>query len=252
MFSRDTHIAITWDSGNYAMGRLAVFLLLLLVVAPVRAAEEKVLFREDFRDLENWRPLFFPKIPKHSIYTVETQGDQHYLRAESNGSASGLVYKKDFNVYDYPRIRWRWKIDRVYRKGDIHTKEGDDYPIRVYVVFKYDPERAGLLDKITYESARLFYGEYPPHSSLNYVWANKPSADRMFANPYNDRAKMVLLEQGAEKVGTWVLEEVNAVEDYQRAFGTKPPAAASLAMMNDSDNTGESAVSYIEFIEVYR
>lgn len=234
------------------MRRLVVLFLLVLAAAPVRAGEEKVLFREDFRDLENWRPLLFPKIPKHSIYSVETQGDQHYLRAESSGSASGLVYKNDFNVYDYPRIRWRWRIDRVYRKGDIHTKEGDDYPIRVYVVFKYTPERAGLLDKITYESAKLIYGEYPPHSSLNYVWSSKPYPERILTSPYTDRAKMVLLEQGGEKVGTWVVEEVNVVEDYQRAFGTKPPATASLAIMNDSDNTGESAVSYVELIEVYR
>ena len=234
------------------MRRLLFLFLLALATAPVRAAEENVLFRDDFHDLENWRPLFFPKIPQHSVYTVETQGDQHHLRAESDASASALVYKKEFNVYDYPQIRWRWKVDRVYRKGDIHTKAGDDYPIRIYVVFKYDPEGAGVLDKLSYASAKLFYGEYPPHSTLNYVWASKPYPERILTSPYTDRAKMVLLEQGGEKVGAWVAEQVNVVEDYERAFGTKPPATASLAIMNDSDNTGESAVSYLEFIEVYR
>lgn len=234
------------------MRRLMVLLLLVLVALPVRAGEDGVLLREDFRDLENWRPLDFPKIPKRSIYTVETQGDQHYLKAASNGSASGLVYKKEFNVYDYPRIRWRWKVDNVYRNWDGSTKQGDDYPIRVYVVFKYDPERAGFLDKITYESAKLIYGEYPPYSSLNYVWASKAYPERILTSPYTDRAKMVLLEQGEAKVGVWVSEEVNVIEDYERAFGIKPPPTASLAIMNDSDNTGESAVSYVEFIEVYR
>lgn len=234
------------------MTRSILMLAVLLVAFPVRAGEETVLFREDFRNLENWRPLLFPKIPKHSVYTVETEGDQHFLRAESDASASGLIYKKEFNIYDYPHIRWRWKVDRVYRKGDIHTKAGDDYPIRVYVVFKYDPERAGLLDKLTYESAKLFYGEYPPHSSMNYVWASKSYPERFLTSPYTERAKMVLLEQGGEKAGTWVVEDVNVVEDYQRAFGTKPPTTASLAIMSDSDNTGESAVSYVEFIEVYR
>ncbi len=234
------------------MRRLVFLLLLILAAAPLRAAEESVLFREDFHNLENWRPLFFPKIPKHSVYTVEAQADRHYLRAESDASASALVYKKEFHVYDYPLIRWRWKVDNVYRKGDIHIKAGDDYPIRVYVVFKYNPERASFFEKLTYESAKLFYGEYPPHSSLNYVWASKPYPERILTSPYTDRAKMVLLEQGGEKVGAWVAEEVNVVEDYERAFGTKPPTTASLAIMSDSDNTGESAVSYLEFIEVYR
>jgi hypothetical protein len=234
------------------MRQLMVLLLLVLVAAPVRGGEERVLLREDFRDLESWRPLYFPKIPKHSVYTVETQGDQHYLRAASSGSASGLVYKKEFDVYRYPRIRWRWKVDNVYRNWNGSTKQGDDYPIRVYVIFKYDPERAGFLDKIIYESAKLRYGEYPPYSSLNYVWASKAYPERIFTNPYTGRAKMVLLEQGEAKVGVWVSEEVNVLEDYKRAFGTKPPPTASLAIMNDSDNTGESSVSYVEFIEVYR
>jgi hypothetical protein len=234
------------------MTRSILMLAVLLVAFPVRAGEETVLFREDFRNLENWRPLLFPKIPKHSVYSVETQDDQHYLRAESSGSASGLIYKKEFSVYDYPRIRWSWKVDNVYLKGDIHTKSGDDYPIRVYVVFKYDPEQASLLEKLTYQSAKLIYGEYPPHSSLNYVWSSKPYPERILTSPYTDRAKMVLLEHGGDKVGTWVFEEVNVVEDYHRAFGTKPPTTASLAIMSDSDNTGESAVSYVEFIEVYR
>jgi hypothetical protein len=229
-----------------------VFLLFALVAVPVRAGEEKVLLREDFRDLENWRPLYFPKIPKHSVYTVETQGDRHYLRAASSGSASGLVYKKEFNVYDYPRVRWRWKVDNVYRNWDGRTKRGDDYPIRVYIPFKYDPERAGLVDKVKYNAVKLIYGEYPPHSSLNYVWASKPLPERIITSPYAEQVKMVLLEQGDAKVGMWVSEEVNVIEDYERAFGARPPPTASLAIMSDSDNTGESAVSYVEFIEVYR
>jgi hypothetical protein len=32
----------------------------------------------------------------------------------------------------------------------------------------------------------------------------------------------------------------------------KPPATASIAIMSDSDNTGEQAVSYIDYIKVYR
>jgi hypothetical protein len=50
----------------------------------------------------------------------------------------------------------------------------------------------------------------------------------------------------------WRDEEINIVEDYEKAFGTRPPLRARIAVMNDSDNTGERAVSYLEFIEVYR
>ena len=40
------------------------------------------------------------------------------------------------------------------------------------------------------------------------------------------------------------------LEDYKKVFGENPPETASLAIMCDSDNTGESAKAFIEFIEV--
>jgi hypothetical protein len=49
-----------------------------------------------------------------------------------------------------------------------------------------------------------------------------------------------------------VEEEANILEDYTKAFGAAPPAIASIAIMNDSDNTGESSVSYVDYIEVYK
>jgi len=61
---------------------------------------------------------------------------------------------------------------------------------------------------------------------------------------------MIILEAGGDNAGKWLQEEVNIVEDYVEAFGTMPPPIASLAIMNDSDNTGEKSVSYTDFIEV--
>jgi hypothetical protein len=41
---------------------------------------------------------------------------------------------------------------------------------------------------------------------------------------------MVLLEKGQQKVGIWQEEEINILEDYQQAFGEKPPARARIAV----------------------
>ena len=108
----------------------------------------------------------------------------------------------------------------------------------------------------TYEAlkgiAKSIYGAYPPHSSLSYVWANKDEPDKFLTSPFTDKAKMVLLEKGAQKAGTWQEEEINILDDYQQAFGVKPPARARIAIMNDSDNTGESSVSYMDSIEIVK
>jgi hypothetical protein len=211
-----------------------------------------VLFREDFHDLAQWKPLLFPKIQQHSVYTVVTEGDSSYLRAESNASASGIIFNREFDVFAYPKVRWRWKIANIYRKGNAEEKSGDDYPIRIYIIFKYDPETAPFGQRLKYGIAKTIYGEYPPHSSLNYVWANRKYPQRIITNPYAAEAKMILLEAGTEKVGHWVDEEVDIIRDYRDAFGVMPPGTASIAIMNDSDNTGERSVSYVDYIEVYK
>jgi len=53
-----------------------------------------------------------------------------------------------------------------------------------------------------------------------------------------------VVESGKEKLNTWVSEEQNVYEDYKKAFGEEPPMISGVAIMTDTDNTGESATSY--------
>ena len=232
--------------------KVVLVLLIFMSASLAAAAEKQILFREDFRSLDNWEPLFFPKIKKHSTYTIESVGKRSYLKAESQASASAIVYKKMFNVFEYPRARWRWRVDNVHTQGNPRDQAGDDYPIRVYVMFQYDPQKAEFTEKVSYGIAKTLYGKYPPHSTMNYVWTGHEIPERIITSPYTDKAKMIILEQGRNKLGMWVDETVNILEDYRKAFGKDPPATAGIAVMNDSDNTGESAVSYLEYIEVFK
>ena len=239
-----------------AIRHLMLIMLMLLPTglpsSALGADSRDVLFREDFNNLDNWKPFLFPKKKKPSTYTIERNGREHILRAESNASASAIVNKDSFNVYEHSLVKWRWKVTTVYKNGDARSKKGDDYPIRVYIMFEYDPEQAGTFEKMKYGLVKSLYGEYPPHSSLSYVWANKDEPEKFLRSPYTDKAMMVLLEKGPQKVGVWQDEEINILEDYQQAFGVKPPARARMAIMNDSDNTGESSVSYMEYIEIFK
>lgn len=226
-------------------------ILFLFCAFAVNSGEQGVLLQEEFNDLNHWEPFHFRKEKKPSSYTIESNGDNKYLKAESNGSASAIIYKDAFNVYEFPNVRWSWRIENVYEKGNAKTKEGDDYPIRVYVLFEYNPEEAGFFEKATYNSLKLIYGKYPPHSSLNYVWANEDYGKEILSSPATDRSKMFFLEEGSSNTGEWITEEINILEDYKKAFGDNPPAHATIAIMNDSDNTGEQSVSYVDHIEVY-
>ena len=229
----------------------AVFCLLLTVLAahPCAGAGQEAL-HEEFATLDNWVPLTFPNIPRHSTYEVRKTAEGDFLVATSNNSASAIRYNREFDVYRYPVVRWRWKVDNVYVRGNLLRKSGDDYPLRVYVMFKYDPDRASFGQRAQYALAKLIYGAYPPQSSLNYIWANRAEEQGIHPSPYTDRARMIVLRAGTAQLGQWLEEKVNIVDDYRKAFGTEPPATASLAIMNDSDNTGEAATSSMGYIVV--
>ena len=231
----------------------ACLVTLAIVLLPMAAsAQSAVLLREEFNDLARWRPVTFPKIQEHTQYTIEYQGRESVLRAESRASASAIVYREPFSVYDYPQLRWKWKVESVYEKGDARTKEGDDYPLRIYVLFEYDPDRASLRQKLKHELGRRIFGEELPLATLVYIWANREDEKGIIPSPYTPDARMFALQRGKRNLGQWMLEERNMLEDYRKAFGSDPPGRATVGIMNDSDNTKEASVSRVGFIEVYR
>jgi hypothetical protein len=222
--------------------------LLILFVASSFGGEP--LFREEFANLDNWQPLLFPNISSHSSYAAASEGELSILHAESKAAASGLRHVKTFDPHTHPMVSWRWKINGVLAKGNAAKKEGDDYPIRIYIMFKYDPTKASFGKRALFRIAKARQGEYPPGSTLNYIWANRPHSRRIIPNAYTEYAQMIVLQAGAKKAGQWITETINILDDYKAAYGKTAPREASLAIMVDTDNTGESVSSAVDFIEV--
>lgn len=227
---------------------LLILPILLLLHPQVRAGEPVI--AEEFADLASWTPVTFPKISRHSTYETRNTEEGNFLVAQSSGSASAIRHLREFDVRRYPLVRWRWKVATVYTKGDLRNKAGDDYPLRVYVMFKYEPDLASFGEGVQYGLAKMVYGAYPPHSTLNYIWANRQEEQGIHPSPYTDRARLLVMRAGPTEAGRWVEEQVNILDDYRRAFGEEPPETASIAIMNDSDNTGEAATSYMDYILV--
>jgi hypothetical protein len=234
------------------MRRSALIVILMMTAVTALSQQDEIMIHDDFADVKNWEPLLFPKIPDHSSYSIVKEGTNSLLKAETDASASGLILKRSFSVREYPGVSWRWKTDRVFNKGNAASKDGDDYPVRVYIIFEYDPAKASFGLRAKYGLAKKLYGEYPPHSSLNYIWANRRHDKDIIVSPYTARSVMIPLQAGTDNLGKWITEEINILSDYRRAFGAEPPDTASLAIMSDSDNTGESAISFIDFIKVFR
>lgn len=225
----------------------AVLWCVLAAAAPLPIQAE---IFEDFDSLDRWEPLTFRKIDAHTTYDLVTEDGKNVLRARAEASASGIIFTERFRVAETPFVEWSWKISNTVEGGNAAEKDGDDYAIRIYIIFPYDSSRVSFLDKVKYETVRRLYGEYPPLSSLNYIWANRPHEAEYLPNPFTDRAMMVPVDTGGQYAGQWRTHTVDIREDYRKAFGEEVPEEASLAIMSDTDNTGTSATAFLDYIRV--
>ena len=198
---------------------VAVFCL-CLVSLPALAQEIKL---GDFSsgDLKGWEEKSFAG---NTTYELVDNDGRKVLKAVSDKAASGLFKEVDIDLKQYPILRWSWKVEGVLAKGDAFTKEGDDYPARIYIVFP----------------AFLFWNT----RGINYIWANKLSKGQAVPNAYADKVIMLAVESGPSKTGQWVSEERNVYEDFKKLFGEEPPALGAVAIMTDTDNTVGHAVAY--------
>ena len=202
----------------------AIPMIIILLSAVGALAAATAVGRFSSGNLSGWEEQTFKGKTK-TAYTLVRDEERTVLRADSRGSASGLINKVSFDPRQQPLLRWSWKVNGILKKGDERTKEGDDYPARVYVVFP-----------------RTFFWQT---RAINYIWANRLPKGSSAPNVYAPKnVRMVAVESGATNAGKWITEERNVHEDYLKLFGEEPPRAGAVALMTDTDNTGEEAVAW--------
>jgi hypothetical protein len=191
-----------------------------------------------------WQPFNPSAKAKPTRYALVRDGDAMVVRADADASMSGLVHPLRIDLAETPLIQWRWRIERPLKTADMTTKAGDDYAARLYVLFDYDVARLSFLTRTKLKLAKTLYGVEVPAAALNYVWDNRQPVGSIQANAYTDRARMVVVESGADKAGLWVTETRDLAADFRAAFGEEAPLVTGVAIATDTDNTGERVTAW--------
>jgi hypothetical protein len=173
-------------------------------------------------DLGGWQEQRFAG---ETVYRLIEEEGRTALRATSNGTASGRYKPVRIDLRQTPLLHWQWRVDNLLEGVAEQSKPGDDYPARVYVVFS-----GGLLFWRT--------------RAINYVWSSNQPVGTTWPNAFTGNAKMVAVESGAERLGQWVTEQRNVAEDYRRLFGGEPGTVDAVAIMTDTDNSGQRATAW--------
>jgi hypothetical protein len=193
-----------------------------LLLAIPAAADRLDVARFSAGDLDGWKPKSFAG---ETRYRLEIRAGRQALHAVSNASASGLYREVTIDLKKTPYLHWSWRVGNLLATQDERSKPGDDYPARVYVVFSGGP----FLWRTR---------------AINYVWSSHQPAGSEWPNAFTANARMVAVRSGAAAVGQWVHESRNVYDDYRRAFGEEPGEVSAIAVMTDTDNTGQAAEAW--------
>ena len=171
-------------------------------------------------DLRAWQSKSFSGKTR---YTLVEQHGRHVLQSDSQGTASGLYREMTVDLNRTPYLNWSWRVADILERVNERSKQGDDFPARVYVVI----------------SGGMFFWHT---RSVIYVWSNNQPPGTIWKNPYTDNARVIALRSG--KQAGWFTEKRNVRADFQRLFGDTIEQIDAVAIMTDTDNSGQAATAW--------
>ena len=216
--------------------RAVLLMFFVLLLAGVSADETDKISVANFSegDLSGWEEKSFKENSQYEFVSSETINSKNVdvgfqqgriLRASTQGQASGLFKEVAINLDETPFLNWSWQVNTLFKGNDERSKEGDDYPARIYVLV----------------SGGVFFWNT---KAINYVWSSNQPVGSEWPNAYTGNAQMLAVQSGDKKIGQWVSERRNIREDFQKLFGDDVTQIDAVAVMIDGDNTGQSATSY--------
>jgi len=203
---------------------MKAFILLLIIplLFPVYANDELII--DDFADSmsNRWKKEVFNQ---ETIYEITHYQSQPALSAISKNSASGLIYTYTIDLNKTPWLNWSWAIDQGLPKTNERIKSGDDFAARVYIIHS-----GGL--------------QFWNTRSLSYVWSSSADIGQHWPSPFTNQAHMFVLRSGDKRSKRWTNEKRNIKQDFERVFGEAIDKIHAIAIMTDTDNTGQMSQAY--------
>lgn len=204
---------------------------LLFVIHPSIAAEQgdvsinqRLMIGEFSKaNLTDWQEKEFNGNTDYKI--ISDVNGTNVLKANSHNSASGLFKEQRIDLQKTPYLNWSWKTDKLYSGLNERVKSGDDFVARIYIVID-----GGMFVWKT--------------KALNYVWSSFSEVDTYWPNPYIDNATMFAIESGEANLGKWLSYKRNVSEDLKTVLGKDIRYIDAIAVMTDSDSSGQQAVTY--------
>ena len=183
----------------------------------------------------NFRDNDLTKFKSHSIkkktnYSIIRENGESYLKAEAEGQASGLGREIKVDLNKTPFLNITWKVEQGIPGIKENSKKGHDFAARVSVIKEI--------------------GSLPwQKKAMNYVFSSNEKTNSHWTGPYRKQIiDYVASSLVDSKENSWVTVKLNVKEHFKKFLDLDLGEIDGVAIMTDTDNTKQKAVSYYKNI----
>ncbi len=169
------------------------------------------------------------KIKKKTKYTLGSNENGNYLKAEAEGVASGLGIEKKINLLKTPYINITWKVEKDLSGIDELSKKGHDYAARVFVIKKTGSTALS-------------------NRAINYVFSSNEPINKFWKSPFTKKSTDYVLSTTINNFDEWVTVKSNVREDFKKIYNLDVDEIDGVALMTDTDNSKKLAIAYYQKI----
>ena len=205
------------------------FLIIFIFISNIALAEKVNVFEFTEEELSKLKVKKIRGADSKTQYTLGSNKNGKYMRAEANNSASGLGKEIKINLDKTPFLNITWKVEKDLPGLDENSKKGHDYAARVFVVKKT--------------------GATPlSNRAMNYVFSSNSDINTYHPSPFTKKSIDYVLSTTKENFNKWVTVKVNVRDHFKKFHDLDLDEISGVAIMSDTDNSKLTSIAYYQNI----
>ena len=209
------------------MLRLFKFTCLIFLIFSLNLKAETITVF-DFT-VDELKTLKVRKVKGKTTWTLGFNENGNYIKAEAEGTGSGLGKEILIDLNKTPFINITWKVEKDLSGILENSKKGHDFAARVFVVKKTG--KTALSNR-----------------AVNYVFSSNNSIGKTWRSPYTKKSIDYVLATTKNNLNEWVTVKANVKDHFKKLHNLDVKEIEGVAIMTDTDNSKLKAVSYYQNI----
>ena len=205
-----------------------LFQILIMSLFVVTSSKSETLRVFEFTE-EEFTQLKKRKVKGETSWTLGSNDNGNYIKAEAKGVGSGLGKEVLIDLNKTPIINITWKVEKDLTGIIENSKKGHDYAARVFVVKKTGSTALS-------------------NRAVNYVFSSNNEVGKYWKSPYTKKSIDYVLSTTKQNFNEWVTVKANVKEHFKLLHDLDVKELNGVAIMTDTDNSKLKAISYYQNI----